>query len=126
MIHNGQEQGHDRGIDASTEPPSRNKTRQEDKTLMNVAQSRPHRPKKSQTSPKMSQTLALNPKMLSRVEKHDPSALLTSPVTDEKLDEPELAMCTAPFSPASRFPLQTCCAFPPSVFHASWLRTKGY
>ena len=90
MIHGGQEQGHDRGIDASTETPSRNKTRREDKTLMNAAQSRPHRPKKSQISPKMSQTLALNPKMSGRVEKHDPTTLLTSPVAGEKLDEPEL------------------------------------
>ena len=90
MIHGGQEQGHDRGIDASTETPSRNKTRREDKTLMNAAQSQPHRPKKSQISPKMSQTLALNPKMSGRVEKHDPTTLLTSPVAGEKLDEPEL------------------------------------
>ena len=72
MIHAGQEQGHDRGIDVSTETPSRNKTRREDKTLMNAAQSRPHRPKKSQISPKMSQTLALNPKMSGRVEKQRP------------------------------------------------------
>ena len=103
MIHGGQEQGHDRGIDASTETPSRNKTRREDKTLMNAAQSRPHQPKKSQISPKMSQTLALNPKMSGWVEKHGPTTLLTSSVVGEKLDEPELAMRSGSF--LSCFPL---------------------
>ena len=97
MIHGGQEQGHGRGIDALTETPSRNKTRRADKTLMNATQSRPRRPKKSQISPKMSQTLALNRKMSGRVEKHDPTILLTSPVAGEKLDEPELAMRTGSF-----------------------------
>ena len=77
----------------------------------------------------MSQTLEIHRFKWDGVEEHQIhrfKGLLTSPVAGEKLDEPELAMCTAPFSPASRFPLQTCRAFPPSVFHASWLRTKVY
>ena len=55
----------------------------------------------------MSQTLEIPRFKWDGVEEHQIhrlKGLLTSPVTGEKLDEPELAMCTSPFYPASRFP----------------------